>query len=177
MRLAHLRNCVSIVIFIWLAYGCLAGGFLTDQWLGVDDPGFNFSNRSLVKYRLIIEEFGGWQHFQTLLSELRPIADNHQVTIASVALNCVVHDPAISAAIVGARYASNLEKQLSSLGFTLSPSEASSIQSVQAEAPGPQGPVFGLERDLSGPHGRIMKYNLNEGDNRQMSQSDIVRPS
>ena len=28
-------------------------------------------------------------------------------------------------------------------------------------APGPAGPVYGLERDRSGRHGRIMKYNLN----------------
>ena len=26
----------------------------------------------------------------------------------------------------------------------------------------PPGDVFDLERDKSGPHGRIMKYNLNE---------------
>ncbi|MYK32461.1 MAG: aldo/keto reductase, partial [Boseongicola sp. SB0670_bin_30] len=39
------------------AYGVLAGGFLTDAWLGRPDPGLDFENRSLVKYRLIIEEF------------------------------------------------------------------------------------------------------------------------
>ena len=38
-----------------LCYGTLAGGFLTDGWLGKPDPGFAFENRSLIKYRLIID--------------------------------------------------------------------------------------------------------------------------
>lgn len=42
-----------------LIYGSLAGGFLSDRWLGAPDPGFAFQNRSLVKYRLIIEDFRG----------------------------------------------------------------------------------------------------------------------
>ena len=32
-----------------LCYGTLAGGFLTERWLGEPDPGFVFENRSLVK--------------------------------------------------------------------------------------------------------------------------------
>jgi aryl-alcohol dehydrogenase-like predicted oxidoreductase len=50
-----------------LCYGTLAGGFLTETWLGRPDPGFAFENRSLVKYRLIIDEFGPWDLFQALL--------------------------------------------------------------------------------------------------------------
>ena len=53
---AHWAGANDVAI---LAYGSLAGGFLTDRWLGESDPGFAFDNRSLVKYRLIIEEFGG----------------------------------------------------------------------------------------------------------------------
>ena len=59
-----------------LAYGTLAGGFLTEGWLGKPDPGFAFENRSLVKYRLIIDEFGPWDLFQTLLETLASIGEN-----------------------------------------------------------------------------------------------------
>gem|GEM_PF-1059782 len=45
-------------------YGTVAGGFLSRRWLGVPPPEEPFANRSLVKYRLIIEEFGGWALFQ-----------------------------------------------------------------------------------------------------------------
>ena len=41
-----------------LAYGSLAGGFLHERWLGVAAPAEPLENRSLVKYRLIIEEWG-----------------------------------------------------------------------------------------------------------------------
>ena len=67
-----------------LCYGTIAGGFLTERWLGVTDPGHQFENRSLIKYRLIIDEFGGWDAFQTLLDVLNQIARKHQVTIAAV---------------------------------------------------------------------------------------------
>lgn len=43
----------------------LAGGFLTDAWLGQPPPRPPaLANRSLVKYHLIIEEWGGWGKFQ-----------------------------------------------------------------------------------------------------------------
>ncbi|MEM8917174.1 MAG: aldo/keto reductase, partial [Pseudomonadota bacterium] len=67
-----------------ICYGVLAGGFLTDAWLGKPDPGFTFENRSLVKYRLMIEEFGGWDAFQAFLQSLGAIADRHDVDIAAV---------------------------------------------------------------------------------------------
>jgi aryl-alcohol dehydrogenase-like predicted oxidoreductase len=47
-----------------LAYGTIAGGFLTDAWLGKDEPPGPFENRSHTKYKLIIEDFGGWALFQ-----------------------------------------------------------------------------------------------------------------
>ena len=43
------------------------------------------ANRSLVKYKLIIEDFGGWALFQELLRALRRVADRHGADIASVA--------------------------------------------------------------------------------------------
>ena len=43
------------------------------------------ANRSLTKYKLIIDEFGGWPLFQELLAALRRIADRHGVDVATVA--------------------------------------------------------------------------------------------
>jgi aryl-alcohol dehydrogenase-like predicted oxidoreductase len=72
-----------------LCYGTLAGGFLTERWLGQPDPGFRFENRSLIKYRLIIDEFGPWEAFQTLLQTLQAIAQKHGVTLPAVATRWV----------------------------------------------------------------------------------------
>jgi len=144
-----------------LCYGTLAGGFLTGKWLGEPDPGFAFENRSLVKYRLIIDEFGPWDRFQQLLSTLQAIGDKHGVSLASVATRWVLDQPQVAAAIVGARYARHLPQTLEVFGFALDTEDRAAIQKILDKAPGPQGPVFGLERDRNGRHGRIMKYNLN----------------
>lgn len=144
-----------------LAYGTLAGGFLTENWLGKPDPGFAFENRSLVKYRLIIDEFGSWDLFQALLRTLQAIGDKHGVALSSVATRWVLDQPQVAAAIVGARYARHLPKTLEVFGFALDAEDRAKIDAVLAQAGGPNGPVYGLEGDRSGRHGRIMKYNLN----------------
>lgn len=145
----------------FLCYGTLAGGFLTENWLGQPDPGFEFANRSLVKYRLIIDEFGPWTLFQELLATLKAVGDRHGVSLSSVATRWILDQPGVAAAIVGARYARHLPKTLETFSFTLDEADREAIGSVIARANGPDGPVYGLERDRSGRHGRIMKYNLN----------------
>ena len=148
-----------------LCYGTLAGGFLTDAWLGKPDPGFVFENRSLVKYRLIIDEFGSWDLFQALLRTLKAIGDAHGVSLAAVATRWVLDQPQVAGAIVGARYARHLPKTLEVFQFTLTEGDHAAIAAILAQATGPNGPVFGLEGDRSGRHGRIMKYNLNTNPN------------
>lgn len=144
-----------------LCYGTLAGGFLTDTWLGRPDPGFAFENRSLVKYRLIIDEFGPWELFQALLATLKAVGDRHGVSLAAVATRWVLDQPQVAGAIVGARYARHLPKTLEVFRFALDDADRAAIAAVLAQAKGPTGPVYGLEGDRSGRHGRIMKYNLN----------------
>ena len=145
------------------AYGALAGGFLTDRWLGEPDPGFSFANRSLVKYRLIIEEFGGWGLLQELLRALRGVADRRGADIAAVAVRAMLDAPVTAAVILGARYANRLPRTLRVFSIALDDADRAAIRAVQARARGPAGPVYALERDRNGPHGRIMKYGLQEG--------------
>ncbi|MCC1495038.1 aldo/keto reductase [Cognatishimia sp. F0-27] len=144
-----------------LAYGTLAGGFLTERWLGVDDPGFAFENRSLVKYRLIIDEFGPWERFQRLLRALKAVGDRHGVSLSAVATRWVLDQPGVAAGIVGARYARHLPQTLETFSFALNAQDRAEIGAVIAEADGPAGRVYSLERDRNSRHGRIMKYNLN----------------
>lgn len=144
-----------------LCYGTLAGGFLTDAWLGKPDPGFEFENRSLIKYRLIIDEFGPWELFQTLLGTLKAVGNKHGVSLAAVSSRWVLDQPQVAAAIVGARYARHLPKTLEIFNFALDDADRAAIAAVLDQAAGPNGPVYGLEGDRGGRHGKIMKYNLN----------------
>ena len=143
-----------------LSYGSLAGGFLTDHWLQSQEPS-DLANRSLVKYRLIIDEFGGWSSFQRLLGELGKIARERGVDLATVALRFVLDQPHVAAVIVGATKVGQMERNLGALTFALSAAEHARIRRHVDAAPGPLGEVFGLERDRDGVHGRIMRYDLN----------------
>ena len=123
----------------------------------------SLDNRSLVKYRLIIEEFGGWDLFQELLRVLRAIADRRGADIAAVAVRAMLDTPGVGAVIVGARYADRLRDTLRVFPLVLDEDDRRAIGAVQAGARGPLGPVYGLERDRDSPHGRIMKYGLQKG--------------
>jgi aryl-alcohol dehydrogenase-like predicted oxidoreductase len=145
----------------FLCYGTVAGGFLSSRWLGQPDPAQPLTNRSLVKYRLIIEEFGGWDAFQALLSLLDGIARKHGVSITAVATRWVLDQPHVAGAIIGARYAEHLPDNLAVFRFALDEADRAAIAALLAEHPGPPGDFYALERDRHGPHGRIMKYELN----------------
>jgi len=60
-----------------LSYGTVGGGFLSEHWLGRPEPSAALANRSLIKYKLIIDDFGGWALFQELLTVLADIARKH----------------------------------------------------------------------------------------------------
>ena len=95
-----------------LCYGTVAGGFLSDTWLGKPEPAMGFENRSLTKYKLVIDDFGGWDLLQALLRTLRAIADRHGSDIATVASAAMLTRPAVAGVIVGARNASHLAANL-----------------------------------------------------------------
>jgi len=147
-----------------LCYGTLAGGFLSDRWLGATDPladSTTFENRSLAKYRLIIEEAGGWALFQSLLETLAAIGRRHGVGIASVASRWVLERPRVAGVIIGARDTRHLHRYAELFSFCLGEQDLREIDAVRGEMTIPPGDVFDLERDRLGRHGRIMKYNLN----------------
>jgi len=144
-----------------LTYGALAGGFFHSRWLGAAEPTAPLENRSLVKYKLIIDEYGGWAAFQSLLKTLQEIAMRHDTTIGAVALRLVLDEPAVAAAIVGARNAEHVPATLAAFTLDLSQQDREMISALVSHAPGPRGDVYDLERDLTGPHASIMRYNLN----------------
>jgi aryl-alcohol dehydrogenase-like predicted oxidoreductase len=144
-----------------ICYGALAGGFLADRWLGQADPAETLTNRSLIKYRLIIEECGGWDEFQALLTALRAVADRHGVPLSAVAARWVLDQPGVAAIIIGARDASHLPATLAIAALRLSARDHAAIAAALPRSP--PGDVYALERDRNGRHGRIMKYGLNKG--------------
>ena len=112
-----------------LAYGTLAGGLLSERWLGRPEPPIDESlTWSQMKYRRFIDEAGGWDRFQGLLEVVARVAgrlsgNNPDVTLglANVACRYVLEQPAVAGVIVGARLGerSHIEDNLNLFRFTL----------------------------------------------------------
>jgi aryl-alcohol dehydrogenase-like predicted oxidoreductase len=145
-----------------LCYGSVAGGFLSDRWLGQAEPKPPFENRSLTKYKLIIDDFGGWALFQHLLKTLRRIADALGSDIATVASRALLERPQVAAVIVGARNQRHLTANAAIADLRLGAGDLARVDEVLRQRQGPIRDCFMLERDRSGRHGAIMKYNLNK---------------
>jgi aryl-alcohol dehydrogenase-like predicted oxidoreductase/enamine deaminase RidA (YjgF/YER057c/UK114 family) len=87
-----------------LAYGTLAGGLLTDKWLGKAEPDHgDIQDWSKMKYARFVAQIGGWRVLQGILEALAKVARKHNVSIANVATRWVLEQPAVGAIIVGAR--------------------------------------------------------------------------
>jgi aryl-alcohol dehydrogenase-like predicted oxidoreductase len=144
-----------------LCYGTMAGGFLGERWLGRADPPPPYANRSLVKYRLMIEEFGGWAAFQALLRTAERIARKHGSDIAAVCTRWVLERPQVALALVGARDASHLEETLGIFRLKLDAEDTAALDALAKAAPGPAGDCYDAERVKDGIHARIMQMNQN----------------
>ena len=144
-----------------LVYGSLAGGFVSPHWLNQPEPSGPFDNRSLTKYKLIIDDAGGWELFQALLHTLHQIGQAHNASLSQIAVAWVLHQPGVAAAIVGATSTRHLQPNLAIPQIQLSPGELQAIDQVRQQGQPLTGDAFDLELDKEGRHGRIMKYNLN----------------
>jgi aryl-alcohol dehydrogenase-like predicted oxidoreductase len=142
-------------------YGTVAGGFFGERWLGTTEPVPPLENRSLTKYKLIIDDFGGWDLFQSLLQTLSAIANRHHTDIATIASAAVLARPGVSAVIVGARNRSHLAANLKISDITLTADDHQAIEAVLAQSRPLEGDIYALERAVKGRHGSVMKYNLN----------------
>ena len=64
------------------------------------------------------------------LEKIRPIADSHQASFAQLVINWTVHEPGITAALVGARNAEQAEHNAKALSFTLTGDERGQIRAA-----------------------------------------------
>lgn len=140
-----------------LCYGALAGGFLSEKWLGAPEPQAPFENRSLTKYRLIIDETRTWSQFQESLGIVRRIAQKHGTSIGAVALRFTLDQPHVAAAIAGSRNAKHLDETVRADSLRLDADDRAALDELR----GLHGEVYGLEREPGGRHAVIMKTNLN----------------
>lgn len=118
-----------------LAYGCLAGGFLSERYLGAPEPRrFELVTASLQKYKDMIDRWGGWALFQELLVALQVLAVRKGVSIANLGLRYVLDQPAVAGVIVGVRLgvAEHLAENERTFGLALDADDLIEVEAVLA---------------------------------------------
>ncbi len=111
-----------------LAFGTLCGGFLSDRWLGAEEPR-DIPDWSRMKYKRFVDAAGGWGAFQHLLRTLSEIAVKHGVSVSNVASRWVLDQRGVAAVIVGARLGEREHRadNLAMLGLTLDDADHAAI--------------------------------------------------
>jgi len=105
-----------------LAYGTLAGGFLTERWLDRPEPEADqLSTAAQSKYLRFIHTAGGWTGLQRLLFAIHEVAKRYDVSMANIATRYVLDQPAVAGAIIGARLgtAQHVQENLRVFEFSL----------------------------------------------------------
>jgi aryl-alcohol dehydrogenase-like predicted oxidoreductase/enamine deaminase RidA (YjgF/YER057c/UK114 family) len=153
-----------------LAYGTLAGGLLSERWLGRSEPDpAEIADWSKSKYKRFIDTIGGWAVLQTILAALEGIARKHGVSIANVATRWVLEQPAVAAVIIGARLGEREHRadNLQLFAFALDAEDHRRIDAALAQAkriPGDCGdeyrrpPFLTASGDLSHHLDSLPKY-------------------
>jgi aryl-alcohol dehydrogenase-like predicted oxidoreductase/enamine deaminase RidA (YjgF/YER057c/UK114 family) len=153
-----------------LAYGTLAGGLLSDRWVGAAEPAASdIADWSKTKYKRFVDAIGGWPVLQTILTALAEIARKHRVSVANVATRWVLEQPAVAAIIVGARLGEREHRadNLRLFSFRLDDEDRAAIGRVlaaTARIPGDCGdeyrrpPYLTASGDLSHHLGNLPKY-------------------
>lgn len=105
-----------------LGFGTVAGGFLSNRWLGAAEPDWaGLSTWALKKYGRFIRAAGGWEPFQGVLRAADDVARKHGVTIANVASRYVLDQKAVGGVIIGARLglSEHIDETLKLFSFSL----------------------------------------------------------
>ena len=131
-----------------LPYGVVAGGFLSDAFLGLDGSDVTLDTSSKRKYASVIGYAGGYKWFQTLLETLRSVGDKHGgASVANVAARWVLDSNNVTPAIIlGARNAAHVDDHRRMFTFELDAEDKAAIEAVLARGKAPSADCYTWER-------------------------------
>jgi aryl-alcohol dehydrogenase-like predicted oxidoreductase len=143
-----------------LAYGVLAGGFVSENFPGRPLPGE--LNRSQQKYRLMIDDAGGWETFQTLLVLLDDIAKKHNTNMQAIASRWVLDQPGVAAIVLGIGSRSRAAENQAIAAIDLDAEDRQRLNQHLATQHCPEGDPYDLERDTGSEHYKIIRTDLQD---------------
>ena len=114
-----------------LAYGTVAGGWLTERWIGQPEPDWETTGTwSMMKYGRFMRVAGGWDALQRVLGAAKRVGDRHGVSIANVATRFILDQPGVAGVIIGARLGerAHIDDTLRLFSFSLSATDHAEIR-------------------------------------------------
>ncbi|CAM8960620.1 unnamed protein product [Rhodiola kirilowii] len=119
-----------------ITYGTVMGGLLSEKFLdtnlSIPFAGPPLNTPSLQKYKRMVDAWGGWSLFQTLLKTLKTVAVKHGVTIPTVAVRYIQDQPSVAGSMVGVRLglSEHIQDCNAIFSLTLDEEDVNSIQAV-----------------------------------------------
>ncbi|KAG8495107.1 hypothetical protein CXB51_013242 [Gossypium anomalum] len=117
-------------------YGTVMGGLLSEKFLDtnltIPFAGPPLNTPSLQKYKRMVDAWGGWSLFQTLLKTLKTVASRHGVTIPTVAVKYILDQTAVAGSMVGVRLglSEHIQDTNAIFSLVLDEEDVNSIQQV-----------------------------------------------
>uniref|UniRef100_A0A7C8ZJV0 NADP-dependent oxidoreductase domain-containing protein n=1 Tax=Opuntia streptacantha TaxID=393608 RepID=A0A7C8ZJV0_OPUST len=122
-----------------ITYGTVMGGLLSEKFLdtnlAIPFAGPPLNTPSLQKYKRMVDAWGGWSLFQTLLQVLNKIARKHGVSIPAVAVKYILDQPAVAGSLVGVRFglSEHIRDTISIFPLVLDEEDVEAIKEVSSK--------------------------------------------
>ncbi|KAM5584430.1 hypothetical protein ABKV19_004016 [Rosa sericea] len=119
-----------------IRYGTVMGGLLSEKFLdtnlSIPFAGPPLNTPSLQKYKRMVDAWGGWSLFQTLLQTLKRIASKHGVTIPNVAVKYILDQRGVAGSKIGVRLglSEHIQDSIAVFSLALDEDDISSIEEV-----------------------------------------------
>jgi aryl-alcohol dehydrogenase-like predicted oxidoreductase len=114
------QNNIGVIVYSPLERGLLTGKVTPDRQFAKGD------HRATHKYFTVENR----KRVLAALEKVRPIAEKHKVSFAQLAINWTIHEPGITAALVGARNAEQATHNAEAMNFTLTNEERGTIRAA-----------------------------------------------
>ena len=114
------KSNIGVIVYSPLERGLLAGAVPPDRTFPAGDH--------RAEHKFFTPEMR--TSVLAALESIRPIADKHKASFAQLAINWTIHEPGITAALVGARNAQQATHNAAAMNFTLSADERRQIRAA-----------------------------------------------
>jgi aryl-alcohol dehydrogenase-like predicted oxidoreductase len=112
------ENNVAVIVYSPMERGLLTGKVTPDRQFAPGD------HRATHKFFTVENR----KRVLAALEKVKPIADRHGASYAQLVINWTIHEPGITAALVGARNAEQAAHNAGAMRFTLSPEERAAVR-------------------------------------------------